>query len=165
MWIPAFEIHRLELYQPQTVLKEAANLKINETKFIRYVVKLKIVLSCKMTFDRYPFDFHICLHQVGSFDYPAEIWDCISSVHVDISHQRSHQYNIHIMDIPRNESIIEQSLSGRSWATCGFKIKLTRKKGQIFLQVYLTSGMLVVLAWMSFIVPPDIVPGRHQVVR
>ena len=40
LWIPAFEIFRLELYQPQQVLKQAANLKINKTKFIRYVVKL-----------------------------------------------------------------------------------------------------------------------------
>ena len=160
LWIPAFEIHRLELYQPQRVLKEAANLKINETKFIRYIAKVKIVLSCTMTFDNYPFDSHTCLNQVASFDYPTDIWDCISSVHVYDSHQRSHQYNIDIVDIPRNESIVEQNLNGLAWNTRGFKIKLTRKKGQIFLQVYLTSGMLVVLACMSFIVPPDVVPGR-----
>ena len=89
LWIPALEIYRLELYQPQKVHKETANLRINREKGIRYVVKEKIVLSCKMKFDDYPFDSHTCLHQVGSFDYPKKFWDCTSSVHFNASQQRS----------------------------------------------------------------------------
>ena len=56
--------------------------------------------------------------------------------------------------------MIDEALSGNTWATCGFKIALRRKKSQIFIQVYLTSGLLVVIAWVSFIIPPDVVPGR-----
>ena len=160
LWMPAFEIYHLERYQPQKVLKETANLRINGSKFIRYIVKVKIVLSCKMTFDRYPFDTQACLHQVGSFDYPKEVWDCTSSVNFDASKQRSLQYDINITEIKLSERMYYGDMSGQVWATCGFKIELTRKKGQIFLQVYLTSFMLVVVAWMSFIIPPDVVPGR-----
>ena len=158
LWMPALEMYRLELYQPQKVHKEAANLRINREKGIRYIVKEKIVLSCKMEFLDYPFDSHTCLHQVGSFDYPKEFWDCTSSVHFNATQQRSLQYNINITNIPQNMTIME--VSNQTWATCGFKIDLMREKGQIFLQVYLTSSMLVALAWVSFIVPPDVVPGR-----
>ena len=158
LWTPALEMYRLELYQPQKVHKEAANLRINREKGIRYIVKEKIVLSCKMKFDYYPFDNHTCFHRVGSFDYPKEFWDCSSSVQFNASQQRSLQYNINITDIPQNMTIME--VSNQTWATCGFKIDLMREKGQIFLQVYLTSSMLVALAWVSFIVPPDVVPGR-----
>ena len=160
LWIPAFELHHLELYQPQKVLKETANLRINGTKFIRYIAKVKIVLNCQMTFDSFPFDSHTCRHQVGSYNYPKDIWDCTSSVHVDSSQQRNLQYHMKITDLPRSESLIDEALSGNTWATCGFEIALWRKKSQIFVQVYLTSGLLVVLAWVSFIIPPDVVPGR-----
>ena len=51
LWIPAFELHHLELYRPQKVLKETANLRINATKFMRYIAKVKIVLNCQMSFD------------------------------------------------------------------------------------------------------------------
>ena len=43
---------------------------------------------------------------------------------------------------------------------CGFAIVFTRSKTQLFFQVYLTAGMLVVVSWSSFLVNPNIVPGR-----
>ena len=160
LWIPAFEIHNLEMYKPQTVLRETASLRINGTKFLRYIVKVKIVLNCQMAYDSYPFDFHTCFFRVGSFYNPIEIWDCTSKVHFDSSRQRNLQYHIDITDLRRNESKIEETLSGRTWATCGFKVAMKRKKSQIFVQVYLTSVLLVALSWVSFIINPEVVPGR-----
>ena len=32
----------------------------------------------------------------------------------------------------------------------------------VLLQTYLPSGLFVVVSWISFIVPPEIVPGKHQ---
>ena len=160
LWIPAFEIHNLEMYKPQTVLRETASLRINGTKFLRYIVKVKIVLNCQMAYDNYPFDFHTCFFRVGSFYNPIEIWDCTSKVYSDSSRQRNLQYHIDITDLRRNESKIEETLSGRTWATCGFKIAIVRKKSQIFVQVYLTSVLLVALSWVSFIINPEVVPGR-----
>ena len=37
---------------------------------------------------------------------------------------------------------------------------MKRKKSQIFVQVYLTSVLLVALSWVSFIINPEVVPGR-----
>ena len=160
LWIPAFEIHNLEMYKPQTVLRETASLRINSTKFLRYIVKVKIVLNCQMTYDSYPFDFHTCFFRVGSFYNPIEIWDCTSKVYFNSSRQRNLQYHIDITDLRRNERKIEETLSGRTWATCGFKVAMMRKKSQIFVQVYLTSVLLVALSWVSFIINPEVVPGR-----
>ena len=160
LWIPSFEMHHLELYQPQKILKETANLRINGTKFIRYIVKVKIVLRCQMTFDNYPFDSHTCLHKIGSYHYPKKIWDCTSIAHFYDSQKRNLQYSINIIELPPFEGTFDEALSKQKWATCGFQIELMRKKTQIFVQVYLTSGLLVILAWVSFIIPPDLLPGR-----
>ena len=40
------------------------------------------------------------------------------------------------------------------------QIVLTRSLGPFILSVYLPSGMFVVMSWVSFFNPPDIVPAR-----
>ena len=44
--------------------------------------------------------------------------------------------------------------------TCGFNILINRMRTQIVFQVYLTSAMFVIVSWVSFIIRPEVVPGR-----
>ena len=44
-WIPDAEIYSLELYQPQNILKPTATFRINTKKLLRYITRVKIVLS------------------------------------------------------------------------------------------------------------------------
>ena len=41
-----------------------------------------------------------------------------------------------------------------------FQINLIRRRTPVLLQVYLPSGLFVIVSWISFIVPPEVVPGR-----
>ena len=43
---------------------------------------------------------------------------------------------------------------------CGFTINLHRNRAQIFFQVYLTCILFVIVSWASFIINPEVVPGR-----
>ena len=43
-----------------------------------------------------------------------------------------------------------------------FQIKLVRRRTPVLLQTYLPSGLFVVVSWISFIVPPEIVPGKTR---
>ena len=43
-----------------------------------------------------------------------------------------------------------------------FQINLIRRRTPVLLQTYLPSGLFVVVSWISFIVPPEIVPGRDN---
>ena len=42
----------------------------------------------------------------------------------------------------------------------GFQLTLRRKVSHYIITYYLPSGMFVIVSWISFLVPPDIVPGR-----
>ena len=33
----------------------------------------------------------------------------------------------------------------------------------MLLQVYLTTGLFVIVSWISFIVPPEVVPGTNKI--
>ena len=160
LWVPGIEMDNLEQFQPQKVLGEIASLRINRTMFLRYVVKVKIILSCQMSFDKYPFDSNRCLFRIGSFYHSEEIWNCSSAVDFNLSRQRNTPYNIDVFDLSQEHLSYEDILSGRKFAACGFEINLERKTTQIFVQVYLTSALLVILAWVSFVINPNVVPGR-----
>ena len=47
-----------------------------------------------------------------------------------------------------------------NYSVAGFQLTLTRKMMHYIITCYLPSGMFVVVSWISFLVPPDIVPGR-----
>ena len=38
---------------------------------------------------------------------------------------------------------------------------MVRRRTPVLLQVYLPSGLFVVVSWISFIVPPEVVPGKQ----
>ena len=43
------------------------------------------------------------------------------------------------------------------------KVELVRRRTPVLLQVYLTTGLFVIVSWISFIVPPEVVPGENIV--
>ena len=47
-----------------------------------------------------------------------------------------------------------------NYSVAGFELTLSRKTMHYIITCYLPSGMFVVVSWISFLVPPDIVPGR-----
>ena len=50
-------------------------------------------------------------------------------------------------------------LSG-NYSVAGFELTLRRKVSHYIITYYLPSGMFVIVSWISFLVPPEIVPGR-----
>lgn len=47
-----------------------------------------------------------------------------------------------------------------NFSITGIEIKFTRHKLKYLYVYYLPSGLFVVVSWASFLIPPDVVPGR-----
>ena len=47
-----------------------------------------------------------------------------------------------------------------NFSVAGFQLRLKRKVMHYIITCYFPSGMFVVVSWISFLVPPDIIPGR-----
>ena len=45
----------------------------------------------------------------------------------------------------------------------GFKLTLRRKMGFYIITYYFPTGMFVIVSWISFLVPPESVPGRMTI--
>ena len=49
---------------------------------------------------------------------------------------------------------------GMNYSVAGFEMVLTRKISFYVVTYYLPSGLFVVVSWVSFLIPPEIVAGR-----
>ena len=164
LWTPDLNIYDLDNYESAEVIgKPMSSLKMNETKFLSYSHLAVVNLYCELEFKYYPFDKHECLFRAGSYAYDNDTVSCTSILHNKTEmhgalKQRDLQYNINIKQMPT--SITSYDYLHMSFSTCGFVIELKRGLIQMMIQVYVASILLVITAWLSFMVDPAAVPGR-----
>lgn len=158
IWYPELEIYGLETFDRQRVLKEMSGVRIRKNKTINYELNVRITISCQMNFDDYPLDAHTCQFQVGSYYDTQETVTCKAHFIYDQDRQRSLQHFLQIEDLP--ECFHTVDIPSGIYSACGFQVKLQRKQMQYVVQVYLPSAMFVIVSWVSFLVKPEVVPGR-----
>jgi len=158
LWYPELEIYGLETFGRQRVLKEMSGVRVMKNKTINYELGVRVTISCKMMFDDYPLDAHMCQFQVGSYYDTIETVRCSSQFLYNAERQRSLQHFIQLEPLPEKYSIVD--LPSGHYAACGFQVGLQRKQMQYQIQVYLPSFMFVVTSWVSFLIKPEVVPGR-----
>ena len=158
LWYPELEIYGLENFNLHRVLKEMSGVRIIKNKTIHYELRVVITTSCQMSFDNYPLDHHICPFQIGSYYGTNKTVTCSSFFSFDDQKQRSLQHYIEIKPLSKEFRTVE--LPSGLYAACGFEIELTRMRMQTIIQVYLPSTMFVMVSWVSFLIKPEIVPGR-----
>jgi len=158
LWYPELEIYGLETFGIQRVLKEMSGVRVMKNKTINYELGVRVTISCKMMFDDYPLDAHMCQFQVGSYYDTTETVICTSEFIYNAERQRSLQHFIQLEPLPQQYTIV--NLPSGHYAACGFQVRLQRKQMQYQIQVYLPSFMFVVTSWVSFLIKPEVVPGR-----
>jgi len=158
LWYPELEVYGLETFGRQRVLKEMSGVRVMKNKTINYELGVRVTISCKMMFDDYPLDAHKCQFQVGSYYDTIETVICSSKFIYNAKRQRSLQHYIEIEPLPEKYKVVD--LPSGHYAACGFQVSLQRKQMQYQIQVYLPSFMFVVTSWVSFLIKPEVVPGR-----
>ena len=148
----------MESFNSKTILKEMSSLKILKTHHIEYMARVDITVSCRMSFDQYPWDIQQCPFRIGSYYSAEDTVNCNDSYKYIEERQRSLQYSIKISSLPIKYR--RYTFDSKSYAVCGINIYLRRTRKQTFFQVYLTSILFVVVSWVSFIIRPEVVPGR-----
>ena len=69
-------------------------------------------------------------------------------------------YSVTIEELPENQKSYTVDKTGLNYSVAGFKMSLKRKVSHYIITWYLPCGMFVMASWISFLIPPDIVPGR-----
>ena len=158
-WYPAdLEMYGVQASPRQLFMNDLSGILITKQQDILYSLRLNIAFSCQMDFNRYPFDSQECPFRVSSYYNDDKLVTCSSNYSYFAGWARNLQYTIEISEMASKYRT--SMYNGYNYSTCGFTISYWRSKTQLFFQVYLTAGMLVIVSWASFIINPHIVPGR-----
>ncbi len=73
--------------------------------------------------------------------------------------QRNLQHSVTFLSLSGPNETTVNLISGQ-YAASGFKVHLERKQYQLVFQVYLPCVLFVAVSWVSFLIKPEVVPGR-----
>lgn len=163
VWMPKFFIYWLTEMDIKSNFQEQSLLwlsKDGENRYMNYDSTFDLYLKCDMHYRRYPFDEHICPIKFSSSDLNAT-----RLLFQIATPTKWHRHNITIgyFDIeilPLNENERFDIWEGEKWSIAGFKLKLKRTYWRYIWNYYLSSGLFVLISWVSFLVPPDDINAR-----
>ena len=119
---------------------------------------------CDFDFGMYPFDVQRCSVRMANIELPVEMvrvqyWKSFKdSFQSNSAIQREQQFKIIYHEMDPKEKIVHWE--GQKFSAVGFQVKLVRDFSPFLLNIYLPSFILVTFSWISFWIPPEIIPGR-----
>jgi hypothetical protein len=162
LWTPDIYIRDMKSLQTNSILSKFAGLLPFNESSLYYSEEAIITLWCPMRFDTYPFDSHYCTMKIGSylhsdnfmlFSTPVlEYDDTNKSVILD--------FTAEIYPLEEADTWIRGRKNVVNYSMAGFKMRLHRNSLKYVINYYLPSAMFVVVSWVSFLIPPEVIPGR-----
>ena len=160
IWIP--DLHILSLVESTTHKKRnlIESLRLNAySGIMEYTVKLTATIGCALNLKSYPIDTEICSIGFESFSYNSDelilTWSKKQhEAHDYIGHSVSHLPKFHIQNLYRTSEFHD------SISRITFYVEFDRHLLSTFLQVYIPSGCITLLAGSSMWIDLNSTPAR-----
>ncbi len=163
MWLPNIFIYNLKTYKVIDVLNKLAGLWIAADKTVLYSQATHITFICPMRFDKFPLDTQTCKFQVGSYSYDDSIMRFVTAAAGYSASKGGNSialdYAINITPLKKSDSVFLGGSLG-NFSLAGFEMVLHRYVSTYIITYYLPSGLFVIVSWISFLIPMDVIPGR-----
>jgi len=116
-----------------------------------------VTLWCPLRFEFYPLDTQSCQFKIGAFtpgylfqlDHLAYNWEQPNPL-LDF---------VRVTPLPDLREF-RRTAGGQNYSAVGFRVDLKRRPFQYIANFYLPSALFVVVSFASFLIPPDVIPGR-----
>ena len=117
------------------------------------------MIYCPMNFNNFPIDTQSCKFQIGSYSYDNSQMDFIS-LNIKFNNQNEQQYNdnhftlwhVKLKRLSAADSILIFEGLG-NFSLGGGEFLLRRHVSTYIVGYYLPSGIIIILSWISFIIP------------
>ena len=160
LWIPKIQIYNLKEYQKKKVLNKLEGLWIGNYSsvwdtYVQLSENVHISFYCPFDFSKFPFDTQKCKFQVESYSYDtSRMVVYTSSAKFDGKTTNSFDlgYDIKINRLSREDSLLVYDGLG-NFSLAGFEMTLKRRVSSYIVGYYMPSGIIIVLSWMSFLMP------------
>eukprot|EP00094_Tigriopus_californicus_P012955 TCALIF_12527-PA protein Name:"Similar to GABRG2 Gamma-aminobutyric acid receptor subunit gamma-2 (Gallus gallus)" AED:0.08 eAED:0.08 QI:200/0.57/0.87/0.87/0.57/0.62/8/750/241 len=155
-WSPDSYFHHAKDSKTVNLIRKPASLRITPDKMIKYTMMTMVTIGCPMSFHIYPMDQQTCRLELQSFGYSLQYNNYTWRRKPFL--KRDTVLDNHNVKIAHYE--FTYTSDGIKYPGLGIRIELRRYLGYHITQTYIPSVIYVAVAWLSFVVPSDVVPGR-----
>jgi len=161
IWLPNIFIYDLKDFKVIKVLNELAALYVVAEGEIFLQQATHVSFLCAMRYESYPLDEHTCRFRVGSSSYnDKQMVFNTAKLDYDVSTQNTIlDYKVQVSDLSGGDSRLVYGDMG-NYSIAGFQIHLKRHMDKYIWNYHFPSGMFVMVSFVSFLINPDVVPGR-----
>ncbi|XP_059614205.1 glycine receptor subunit alpha-2-like [Phlebotomus argentipes] len=165
IWIPDLYIRQLREMKLLRLFEEISSLRLYENSTINLRIGATIIINCDMNFVLYPLDVQKCRVDFSSYRYAVK--DMTFRWKKDNPLSFPNDFGDGFFRLPRyvvsfhtdpEPKII--SYGDADHCSARLEITLSREVKSYLLENYLPSTLFVSMSWGSFVVVPEIVPGR-----
>lgn len=167
IWIPDLYISNLrEISNTGFLDHPGIKIDIDVNKTIIYSHYAEVTFLCPMIFDHFPFDIHDCHFKVQSlehsdasitFEYETNTTGILWKTQTILEHAVSFTV---LADPERSTKFKDLNGITEQYSSIGVTITMSRKYLPFLIDYFLPAGLFVLVSWVSFLIPPAIVPGR-----
>ncbi|XP_065211347.1 gamma-aminobutyric acid receptor subunit beta-like isoform X2 [Planococcus citri] len=160
IWVPdTFFVNEKTSYF-HTVTTNNEFLRIGHNGSITRSMRLTITASCPMDLQYFPMDRQLCKIEIESFGYTMKDirykWNQ-GPTSVGVSNEVSlPQFKV----LGHRQKTFEISLSTGNYSRLLCEIQFVRSMGYYLIQIYIPSGLIVIISWVSFWLNRNATPAR-----
>ncbi|XP_065162541.1 gamma-aminobutyric acid receptor subunit beta isoform X8 [Atheta coriaria] len=135
-------------------------IRIHHSGSITRSIRLTITASCPMNLQYFPMDRQLCHIEIESFGYTMRDirykWNS-GSKSVGISNEVELP-QFRVLGHRQRETVINLTTGNYSRLAC--EIQFVRSMGYYLIQIYIPSGLIVIISWVSFWLNRNATPAR-----
>ncbi|KAA0191210.1 Glutamate-gated chloride channel subunit 3 [Fasciolopsis buskii] len=179
LWLPDLFFRNAKNGFLHTITKPNYLIWLDSNGTITFSQKLSLKVSCHMTLEKFPMDTQSCKVNIGSYGYAIDYLDFRwwrGEVYMPTDELPSNASARNAIEIRSDLEINEFKLINYDAYYCAMqysstgrfsclevKFDLQRRFGFYLIYAYLPSMLIVVIAWVSFLLDPSAVPGRVSI--
>ncbi|XP_055630145.1 glycine receptor subunit alphaZ1-like isoform X2 [Toxorhynchites rutilus septentrionalis] len=165
VWVPDLYIRQLREMKVMALLEEFSSLRLYKNSTLVLSIGATIIFKCDMDFVLYPLDVQRCPVDFSSYKYTVK--EMRFRWKTDNALAFPHDFGDGFFRLPKyvvsfyteqEPQVIHYGDDNHSSAR--LEITLSREVKSYLLENYLPSTLFVSMSWGSFVVVPEIVPGR-----
>ncbi|XP_075218211.1 glycine receptor subunit alpha-2-like [Lycorma delicatula] len=148
-----------------SVFQDMASVRLHRDHKIRVSIGATVIIKCDMDFDLYPLDVQKCAVDFSSYKYTYNEmkfrWqdDPALSFPSDFSTD-GYRLPRYVVSFKNDENMHVIFYGEGNHSTARMIITMSREIRSHLIESYLPSSLFVIISWGSFIVIPEVVPGR-----
>ena len=150
LWKPDVYFYHLKDIKQHSFFHDFEGLYFVNNSLL-YNGEYEIAFYCRMIFEKYPLDEHVCDFKLTSFSYDSSVINfTLNKLLFEESQQVSLlDYAITVDHLPQAKRGIGE-YGSLVWEAAGCEIRLERNIRKYVVNYYVPSGLLAMVSWVSF---------------